>query len=102
MRIKFGQFRGNSLTLYHFEKKARRTTDLVALVNYNSRPIQRAGRAPSGNLSKRTNQVIFVVFNTRKIAGKRCARLVRRPSLTARGRRIHRASDTKRSRSGAP
>jgi hypothetical protein len=39
MRIKFGRMWGNALTSSHFEKKARRTTDLARSVNHVSRPI---------------------------------------------------------------
>ncbi|SDI00845.1 hypothetical protein SAMN05216338_101637 [Bradyrhizobium sp. Rc2d] len=64
MRIKFRQMWGNSLMLSHFEKKARRTTDLGEIVNYNSRP-ERCGQRPSSAaFLNASNQVNFVVFNT--------------------------------------
>lgn len=64
-----------------FREKARRTTDLRASVNYNSRRDWRCRRPSPAASLRPSNQVVFVVFNTRKIAGKRCARLVRKHPL---------------------
>ncbi|OPY93890.1 hypothetical protein A5906_16360 [Bradyrhizobium sacchari] len=88
MRIKFGRMWGNSLTLSHSEKKARRTTDLVASVNHNSWLDRGDQRTSYGHLSRHTNQVIFVVFNALMITGKHCARLVRTISIFA-SHRLH-------------
>ena len=87
MRIKFGQMWGNSLGSSHFEKKARKITDLVGSVNYNSRQDRHSEQAPPATSPGPPNQVVFVAFDTRKMAGKRCARLVHCPSQ-------QRASDT--------
>jgi hypothetical protein len=76
MRIKFGQMWGKSFASSHFEKNARRNTDLLGPVNYNSRQDRRSELAPPVTSPRPSNQVVFVAFDTRKIAGKRCARLV--------------------------
>ena len=60
-----------------FREKARRTTDLSASVNYDSRRDWRCRRPSPAAPLRPPNQVVFVVFNTPKIAGTRCARLVR-------------------------
>ena len=62
MRIKFGQLLGNSLTLCHFEKKARRTTDLGETVNHNSRPVQREQQAFSARVHAALNRGLFVII----------------------------------------
>src|SRR5690242_7140884 len=79
MRIKFGRMWGNSLMSSHFEKKARRTTDLGEVVNHNSR----LGRHVDLASSQRIQPSHFRdPQNLPTLAAKRCARLVRGPSTT--------------------
>ena len=77
MRIKFGRMWGNALTLSHFEKKARKTTDLGASVNHVSRPGLRGLFDVCGRIHDALDNVIFVVLKLAlTVARERCARLV--------------------------
>lgn len=100
MQIKFGRMWGNSLTLSRFEKKARRTTDLVASVNYNSRPDRRDEMASSAAPLNASNQVLFVVFNAVECSDEALCEADGRRSLSPL--RLSRKNGAREKESGAP
>jgi hypothetical protein len=61
MRIKFGRIWGNSLTLSHFEKKARKITDLAAIVNDASGPDRHHHLASPARAHDALNHALFVI-----------------------------------------
>lgn len=62
MQIKFGPIWGNALTLSHFEKKARRNTDLAASVNHVSRPFGAIDLASPTASHDASNCVLSLIF----------------------------------------